>query len=75
MITVRDLIAELQKQPQDAVVILSSDSEGNSFSPLATDFGGEYYAPDSTYSGEWVSKEDKDGYDILHDCVVLFPIR
>lgn len=31
---VKELIKFLQKQPQDAMVLLSSDEEGNSYSPL-----------------------------------------
>ena len=32
--TVEQVIAELSKQPKDAVVVMSSDEEGNMYSPL-----------------------------------------
>jgi hypothetical protein len=34
-ITVKELIAKLQKLPQNAAVVLSSDEEGNDFGLLA----------------------------------------
>ena len=38
MITVRELIKLLEKENSDRIVILSSDAEGNCFSPLQKDF-------------------------------------
>ena len=32
--TVRDVVEQLLKRPQDAVVVLSSDEEGNNFSNI-----------------------------------------
>jgi hypothetical protein len=34
MTTVKALIASLQKYSPDAIIIMSSDAEGNSYSPL-----------------------------------------
>ena len=40
--TVKQLIEALKKENQDALVVMSKDSEGNSFSPL-------HQAQDTTY--------------------------
>ena len=37
---VKELIEFLKKQPQDAVVLLSSDEEGNSYSPVDVEHCG-----------------------------------
>lgn len=42
--TVAELITELQALPQDALVILSSDSEGNRHGPLYQVWSGGYRA-------------------------------
>lgn len=50
--TVQALIKELQKCDPRALVVMSTDSEGNMYSPLA-DLDDRYnYAADTTYSGE-----------------------
>lgn len=49
--TVGDLIDYLTTQPRDRLVVMSSDAEGNSYSPLA-DADEAMYAADSTWSGE-----------------------
>jgi hypothetical protein len=46
-----DLKKVIQDQPNSRQVILSSDSEGNNYSPLAQ-ISEETYAADSTWSGE-----------------------
>jgi hypothetical protein len=86
MITVGELIIELQKLDPNKVVILQKDSEGNGYSPMAEVDDNALYAPDTTYSGE-VSIEKLDekairqgfteeeifcGDDVL-SCVVLCP--
>lgn len=49
---VRELVEQLKGTNQEAIVIMSSDGEGNSFSPLA-DFGSvDTYKANTTYSGE-----------------------
>ena len=40
--TVAELIKDLQAHPQDAIVILARDAEGNSFDPLACVDGAMY---------------------------------
>lgn len=52
---IKELIELLQQiEDQDALVVMSRDSEGNSFSPLAEpDYNENWrYFPDSTWSGE-----------------------
>jgi len=44
-LTVKQLIEKLKKENQDALVVVSRDSEGNSFSPL-------HQAEPSTYKAE-----------------------
>ena len=83
--TVSELIAELQKHDGSRIVVMSSDGEGNSHSPLYGVSTCSYRA-DSTYSGEIgleVNELDdearKAGYseeDVLDDgvpAIVLSP--
>lgn len=57
---VKELRAILKDLPGDYVVVLAKDGKGNDFSPLAG-FDEDYrYEPDSTWSGEVVSKDDCD---------------
>lgn len=51
MITIGQLIELLQKEDPERVVILSEDSEGNGYSPLARIWAGAYRA-ESGWSGE-----------------------
>ena len=63
---VKDLIKELQKLDPERIVVMSSDAEGNSHSPLYSISEGAY-REESTYSGDYglekLTDEDiKDGY-------------
>ena len=49
--TVRELIAELKTINPDRIVVMASDSEGNSYSPLAGMWTGAYLA-ESGWRGE-----------------------
>lgn len=49
--TTGDLVSWLVKFPSDTPVVLSSDSEGNGFSPLS-DHEERMYYPECTWSGE-----------------------
>jgi len=81
---VKELIKLLKKEDQEKLVIMSSDGEGNSFSPLS-DFGNtDCYLADSTWSGEvgfskLTKKQKAEGYgdeDILVEGVpalVIYP--
>lgn len=78
---VKELIEVLQQLPQDAIVILQKDSEGNGYSPLS---GAEpcHYVAETTWSGEV-----RDHEDMKHECelegeecpapnaVVLWPVN
>jgi hypothetical protein len=60
MMTVKQLIAKLYELNQDdAIVILSADAEGNTFSPASSATTG-HYLPNGTYSGECVDEEYPD---------------
>ena len=84
MTTVKELIALLQKEDPERVVVLSKDGEGNGFSPFS-DFGHGAYEPDSTYSGELgieklTDKLKEQGYTEEDVCdgipaLVLWPIN
>jgi len=49
--TVGELIDWLAGQPRGRIVVMSSDAEGNSFSPLA-DAGESLYVAESTWAGD-----------------------
>lgn len=81
---VRELIEQLQQEDPDALVVMSRDSEGNSYSPLS-DFWTGVYQADTTWSGEvgfgeLTQELQEHGYneeDILSDgvpAVILSPI-
>lgn len=73
MITVKELIQELQKEDPDRVVILSSDAEGNRHSPLAG-FDKRAYVEENSWSGEVYDEDDCDLEDEKPvKAVVLFP--
>jgi hypothetical protein len=67
---VKDLIELLSNLPGEHEVILSKDSEGNEFSPLA-DHGLQMYVSNSTWSGDIYSEEDVEDY--RENAVVLWP--
>ena len=85
---VKDLIAQLQECDPDAIVVMSSDGEGNNKSPLADIDDSCVYIPDSTWSGDTKLAEltpelEAAGYgeeDCVHPdednaqpCVILWP--
>ncbi len=62
-VTVEGLINVLKECDPQSYVIMSSDSEGNSFSPFA-EAGTAIYRPEKTWWGETVHPKDiEDGYD------------
>ena len=69
---VRDLIKELMQYPDDALVVMASDGEGNSHSPLAG-VDGVVYVPDNDWSGCIYDKNDAEAGDTAVDAVVLCP--
>ena len=58
---VKELIKELSKINPELEVVMSSDGEGNSFSPLYDFYMGAYF-PDSTWSGEFSYTDENDKY-------------
>jgi hypothetical protein len=77
MFKVKDLMDFLKNENPETYIVMSSDSEGNSYSPLSNGMGAGYYIPDSTWSGEWIATEDKDEYkgQQLLPCIVFFPVN
>ena len=85
--TVSELIKKLSGLDPDSIVIMSSDGEGNNYSPLCDSFGYSRYKADTTWSGELVSElnfnEDPDYYDNNLEeylsgsvpAVILYPIN
>ena len=84
---VKKLIDILNKQNPEDEVILSKDSEGNSFSPLA-DFSEDLYVPETKWYGEihikkltdklkeqGFSEEDLYGGDDGINCITLWPVN
>lgn len=83
---VKELIVMLQQENQDALVVMSKDSEGNNFSPFYS-FGNENtYRAESTWSGEtgfdkMTPELREQGYgndDAITDgepAVVLYPVN
>jgi len=73
--TVKQLIAKLQKLPQSALVVMSCDGEGNNFHPLSV-AEESIYRPESTWAGQLVGhggdykKERGD-----RSAVVLWPVN
>jgi len=74
---VKELIDFLKKQQQNATVLLSSDEEGNSYSPV--DIGGCGYA-----TGNFDSEKNSplsiensiytmDNYEMHGDYIILYP--
>lgn len=50
--TVKELKKLLEKVDDNRIVIMSSDGEGNTYSPLADIDDSKNYTPDSTWSGD-----------------------
>jgi hypothetical protein len=85
--TVKDLIAILSELNPDDIIVMSKDSEGNSYSPLTDCDPYGVYIPSTRYSGEilirpelkeQVDLSDFDDEDFAEEgqglnCVVLWP--
>lgn len=83
---VKDLKELIKNLPDDMQIVMSSDGEGNSYSPLS---GGDYnsvYVPESTWSGNifycgWTSDEacmeEEEWQKLLEEpkCLVLYPVN
>lgn len=88
-LTIKELKAQLADLPDDMLVILQKDAEGNGYSPLEdVDGYNNVYVPDSTWSGDCHLKvltaelkaagygpdDVYDGND-AQDCVILCPVN
>ena len=62
----------LKDIPDDHLVVLSKDGEGNDFSPLDS-YGLEMYEAESTWSGTLVDADETEEDDYEENCVVLWP--
>jgi len=77
-ITAGVLIKILKKQPEDAIVVLSRDEEGNGFSQLSS-FGVGVYIPNNIMNGEVYDPDlDKEYLEMIEDeekmaAIVLWP--
>ncbi len=74
--TVKELIEKLQSLPQDNVVIMSKDGEGNEYSPLS-DMSVGLYAAETTWRGDYydpkdIESEERSSYDPV---VCLWPVN
>lgn len=69
--TVKQLKERLAELPDDFEVIMQSDAEGNSYSPLSG-LEGCRYEEETTWSGEVVHPDDQEG---PNNAVVLWPIN
>ena len=65
-VTVKDLIEALQACDHNAMICMSSDAEGNRYSPLSGVGGGKYNAKERDYSDE----DDAEGVP----CVCFWPV-
>jgi hypothetical protein len=82
-ITVGELIEKLKQEDPKRIVVMAKDSEGNSYSPLASFWAGAYCA-ENTWSGEvgfekLTPEDEKDGFtedDVLEGgrpAIILSP--
>jgi hypothetical protein len=82
---VKEFIEQLKQEDQEREVIMSCDSEGNSYSPFSS-IGEGFYLPDSTWSGDWVDDSDPEYVEEVteengkafmrkHRAICLFPIN
>lgn len=71
---VGELKKAIAKLPDDQLVVLAKDGEGNECSPLDA-FENEWYDADSTYSGYTYADDDTDIPDSAVPAVVLYPVN
>lgn len=72
MMTVNQLIKTLETLKQDAIIVLSCDSEGNYYSPLANGLNiikMKDLEEDSVYYNEVLLKQEDE-----KDIIILYPL-
>jgi hypothetical protein len=81
---VKDLMKLLETLPKNAEVLVSSDSEGNHYSPLGhidTDMGDMNTLTDATFysddvlTEEVVDSEEREYIEDLVRCIAIYPTR
>lgn len=84
---VKELIELLQTMPEDSIVIMQKDSEGNGYSPLSSVDAETIYKAETTwygevYSTEWTANEvgmEEEAWKKFKQktpkCVVLAPVN
>lgn len=86
-VTVKELKEILNNVEDDAIVVLSSDEEGNSFSPLHNSIGIYNYEPNENDRGEvyprelteelikrgWSESDLGEDKEKLLKCITLYP--
>ena len=70
---VRDLIELLKKESQDAIVLVSSDEEGNHYSPFDTFARGNFDDGNGTCYGmkNWIYSMTES--EVHGDYIILYP--
>ncbi len=71
---VSELIENLLEFPQDSEIVMSSDGEGNSYSPLAGINDVKYLA-ESTWSGHVFSPLEDDVPEEAIAAVLFYPVN
>lgn len=72
--TVKELKKLIKSLPDEMLVVLQKDSEGNGYSPLA---GGDncIYIPRNTWSGDVYDEEDIEEIENVTYSLVLYPVN
>jgi hypothetical protein len=77
--TVKELIENLERLPQDSLVIMSKDAGGNQHGPLSVTSVG-VYAPETTWRGAYYDPKEfeEEGYEYdaenIYHVVCLWPV-
>lgn len=77
--TVAQLREEIKDLPDDMLVVMSKDAEGNDHSPLADTWEGRYAAETTWYGDVYSADDDDDDWGVCPDnavpAVVLVPVN
>ena len=71
---VKKLRMILEQCPDNYIVILSNDAEGNSYSPLA-EVDVVMYVPENTYQGDIVEDQEEIEEEYKENAVALWPVN
>ncbi len=71
---VEELIRRLQQLDPQTIIVMSSDSEGNEYSPLAGMALG-WYAPESTWGGMFRNDDNDEPDEGELEALCLWPIN